>query len=99
MEDRAMNAPHAEAFRVPPWTLAVGVLIGAIVLGQAPSFIQGIGVVIVVAAGIAARRDGRRHGDLTDVIPSSGNVAIIPVSRLITQGRPDMSDQRKDTFV
>ena len=35
MEDRAMNAPHAETGRGPRWTLAVGVLIGAIVLGQA----------------------------------------------------------------
>ena len=54
---------------------------------------------IVVAAGIAAQRDGRRHSDRTDVSPSSENAPIIPISRPITQGCPDIPDQRKDTIV
>lgn len=40
---------------------AIGVLLGLLVLHQAPSAIQLIGIVLVVAAGTAAQRGGRRH--------------------------------------
>lgn len=48
---------------------AFGVLIGLLVLGQAPSVFQAVGVVIVVTAGAAAQWDGARKtgGNLTEV--------------------------------
>ncbi|GGL86056.1 EamA family transporter [Glutamicibacter protophormiae] len=48
---------------------AFGVLIGLLVLGQAPSTYQAIGVVIVVIAGAAAQWDGARKfsGELTEI--------------------------------
>lgn len=48
---------------------AFGVLIGLLVLGQAPSVFQAVGVVIVVTAGAAAQWGGARKtgGNLTEV--------------------------------
>ncbi|GAB3069315.1 EamA family transporter [Pedococcus soli] len=40
---------------------ALGVLLGLLVLHQHPSFAQGIGVALVVLAGAAAQRGGRRE--------------------------------------
>jgi len=42
---------------------AFGVLIGLLVLAQTPSALQIIGIVIVIAAGAAAQRDGRRAAE------------------------------------
>jgi inner membrane transporter RhtA len=39
---------------------AFGLLLGLVILHQAPSLVQGLGMVLVVAAGAAAQRDGRR---------------------------------------
>ncbi len=40
---------------------AFGLLLGLVLLGQAPSFIQIGGITIVVCAGAVAQRDGKRH--------------------------------------
>jgi inner membrane transporter RhtA len=39
---------------------AIGVLLGLLVLHQTPSAVQVIGILIVVVAGAAAQRGGRR---------------------------------------
>lgn len=44
---------------------AFGILIGALVLSQAPTVIQAVGIAIVVAAGAAAQRGGRRDSPVT----------------------------------
>jgi inner membrane transporter RhtA len=40
---------------------AMGVLLGLLVLHQKPSAIQVVGILLVVLAGTAAQRGGRRH--------------------------------------
>lgn len=45
----------------------IGVLIGLFVLHQTPSALQGVGLLLVVAAGTAAQRKGRRVGPLDAV--------------------------------
>jgi inner membrane transporter RhtA len=44
---------------------AIGVLLGLLVLHQQPAGAQVVGVLLVVAAGAAAQRDGRRHEQTT----------------------------------
>ncbi len=44
---------------------AIGVLLGLLVLHQKPAASQVVGVLLVVAAGAAAQRDGRRHEQTT----------------------------------
>lgn len=39
---------------------AIGVLLGLVILHQAPSIVQGVGILLVVLAGAAAQRNGRR---------------------------------------
>jgi inner membrane transporter RhtA len=39
---------------------ALAVILGLIVLQQTPAFLQIVGILIVVIAGAAAQRDGRR---------------------------------------
>jgi inner membrane transporter RhtA len=39
---------------------AIGVALGLVILHQAPTLVQGFGVILVVTAGAAAQRDGRR---------------------------------------
>jgi inner membrane transporter RhtA len=45
---------------------AVGVLLGLLVLHQDPSAIQVVGILLVVLAGAAAQRGGRRHPPATE---------------------------------
>jgi inner membrane transporter RhtA len=39
---------------------AIGVMLGLVVLHQRPSLVQTLGIVLVVVAGAAAARNGRR---------------------------------------
>ena len=45
---------------------AIGVLLGLLVLHQTPSIIQFAGILLVVLAGTAAQRGGRRHSEATE---------------------------------
>jgi inner membrane transporter RhtA len=45
---------------------AIGVLLGLLVLQQDPSTTQLIGITLVVLAGAAAQRNGRRHAQATE---------------------------------
>ena len=53
---------------------AIGVLLGLLVLHQQPSPLQTAGIVLVVLAGAAAQRDGRRH---------AGRGAAVPIPQLL----------------
>ena len=57
---------------------AFGVLLGLLVLSQEPSTLQLVGMVLVVLAGAAAQRDGRR--DLRAPEPTSNHAALDPVA-------------------
>lgn len=46
---------------------AIAIVIGAIVLSQAPSLLQLVGIACVVGAGVAAERTGHRDVDLPDL--------------------------------
>ena len=45
---------------------AIGVLLGLLVLHQTPSIIQVVGILLVVLAGTAAQRGGRRRSEATE---------------------------------
>lgn len=51
---------------------AIGLLLGTVVLGQAPGTVQFIGIAIVVIAGVASQRGGTRAG--------VGDPAVAPLS-------------------
>ncbi len=48
---------------------AIGLVLGLLILAQSPSAVQVVGIVIVVLAGAAAQRDGRRSVDGADARP------------------------------
>lgn len=52
---------------------AIGVLLGVLLLHQSPSLLQVAGLLLVVTAGIAAQRDGRRHEAATTAHPEFVN--------------------------
>ena len=56
----ALLAGGGTAFAHPPF----GVLIGLLVLAQTPTLVQLAGIALVVLAGAAAQRGGRRSTDL-----------------------------------
>jgi len=66
LEMLALRRMNATAFgtlmAVEP---AIGVLLGILLLHQSPSLLQAGGLVLVVTAGIAAQRNGRRHDETT----------------------------------
>lgn len=46
---------------------AIAILVGAVILSQAPTALQLVGIACVVGAGIAAERTGHRDADLPDL--------------------------------
>lgn len=66
LEMLALRRMNATAFgtlmAVEP---AIGVLLGILLLHQSPSLLQAGGLALVVTAGIAAQRNGRRHDETT----------------------------------
>lgn len=50
---------------------AMGVALGLLVLGQQPTAIQFVGILLVITAGAAAQRSGRRH-------PAAATADLIP---------------------
>jgi inner membrane transporter RhtA len=58
---------------------AIGVLLGLMVLHQQPSPTQILGVLLVVFAGAAAQRGGRRDPDLDTTIPGPRHKSTRPV--------------------
>jgi inner membrane transporter RhtA len=56
---------------------AIGVLLGLIVLQQNPSATQLGGILLVVLAGGAAQRDGRRRSAVIE--PTEGHISLDPV--------------------
>jgi inner membrane transporter RhtA len=56
---------------------AFGVLLGLLVLRQQPSLIQFVGITLVVLAGAAAQRGGRRHPLTTDQTGTSPDLDLV----------------------
>ena len=56
---------------------AFGVLLGLLVLHQQPSLIQFVGITLVVLAGAAAQRGGRRHPLTTDQAGTSPDLDLV----------------------
>ncbi len=65
---RMTHAAFGTLMAVEP---AIGLVLGLLVLSQAPSALQMVGIAIVVAAGAGAQIRGRRSGDRARVAPSS----------------------------
>ena len=56
---------------------AVGVLLGLLILHQQPSVVQGLGILLVVLAGAAAQRGGRRLPAPQEQNPSPADLDIV----------------------
>jgi inner membrane transporter RhtA len=68
---------------------AMGVILGLLVLHQKPSAIQVAGILLVVLAGTAAQRGGRRHPPATEhsTRPDLGIVGLAPAAHVASRGR------------
>lgn len=51
---------------------ALGLLLGLVVLGQRPSIVQIVGILLVVFAGAASQRGGRRAAIRPDPVSETG---------------------------
>ena len=56
---------------------AIGVLLGLLVLHQTPSIIQVVGILLVVLAGTAAQRGGRRRSEATEHTGADARLDLI----------------------
>ena len=61
---------------------AVGVLLGLLVLSQQPSLVQLVGIVLVVMAGAAAQRGGRRTPLTNDLTADGDEPVLLPLLAL-----------------
>lgn len=57
---------------------AIGLTLGLLVLAQSPSLVQVVGIVVVVLAGAAAQRGGRRDVEAADARPAAPDGDQLP---------------------
>jgi inner membrane transporter RhtA len=62
---------------------AIGVLLGLLVLHQKPSAIQVAGLLLVVLAGTAAQRGGRRHSPATELSSARAGHDLVGLAQMI----------------